>query len=64
MGEVVNLRRVKKARERAAAAGQAAANRVKFGRTAAEKAADASAEAHRQARLDGKELTGPGGEKP
>ncbi|HYZ34232.1 MAG TPA: DUF4169 family protein, partial [Crenalkalicoccus sp.] len=35
MGELVNLNRARKARDRAAAARQAAANRVKHGRTGA-----------------------------
>ena len=37
MAEVVNLRRARKAKERAAAENQAQANRVSFGRTRAEK---------------------------
>jgi hypothetical protein len=41
MGEIVNLRRVKKARQRTAAADDAQQNRVRHGRTAAEKANDA-----------------------
>ena len=50
MGEVVNLRRARKARDRAEAEGAAAANRAAFGRTRAQKEADAR-EAERQARL-------------
>ena len=53
MDKVVNLNRVKKARARDEAARQAAANRVKHGRTAAEKANDQRQEARRQALLDG-----------
>lgn len=53
MGDVVNLNHVKKARARQAADAQAAANRVKHGRTAAEKANDRRAEGRRQALLDG-----------
>ena len=53
MGEIVNLNRVKKQQARAAATAEAAANRAKHGRTAAEKANDRRAEARRQAMLDG-----------
>jgi hypothetical protein len=38
MGEIVNLRRVKKVRQRAAEAEAAQQNRVRHGRTAAQKA--------------------------
>lgn len=56
MGEVINLRRAKKARARVEAAATAAANRVAFGRTKAERAA-AAAEADRSERiLDGAKL--------
>ena len=40
MGEIVNLRLVKKRAARVAAAAEAAENRVRHGRTAAAKAAD------------------------
>jgi hypothetical protein len=53
MGEIVNLNRVKKRKARDAAAAESAANRVKHGRTAAEKADDRRASARRQAALDG-----------
>ena len=53
MGEVVNLNRTRKARAKAEAAGQAAANRAKHGRTGAEKANDRRAEARHQTLLDG-----------
>lgn len=53
MGEVVNLNRARKARAKAEQAADAAANRVKHGRTGAEKANDRRAEARRQALLDG-----------
>lgn len=53
MAEIVNLRMARKARERARAQQEAAENRVKFGRTKAQKQRDA-AEAEREARaLDG-----------
>ena len=53
MGEIVNLKQVKKQRARAGKAAEAAANRAKHGRTAAEKANDRREEARRQALLDG-----------
>ena len=53
MGEIVNLNRVKKQQARAAATAEAAANRAKHGRTAAEKANDRRDEARRLALLDG-----------
>ena len=53
MGEVVNLRRARKARDRAAGEAQSAANRAAFGRTKAERAADAAERARREAALDG-----------
>jgi hypothetical protein len=57
MGEIVNLRRVKKARRRAEAADAAQQNRVRHGRTAAQKAnddreRDRAAKAAACARLD------------
>jgi len=53
MGEVVNLRRARKARDRAASATEAAANRALHGRTAGEKARDAAAAARLAAAVDG-----------
>ena len=53
MGEVVNLRRARKARARGAAEAQAAANRAAFGRTKAEKQAIADETARRERDLDG-----------
>ena len=41
MGEIVNLRQARKRVERAQREAEAASNRVKFGRTAGEKRADA-----------------------
>ena len=49
MAELVNLNRARKAKAKADRAAEAAANRVKFGRTKAEKLA-ANAEAERAAR--------------
>ena len=55
MAEPINLNRARKALARAQGTARAAENRVRFGRTAAEKAA-ARAEAERAARrLDGAE---------
>jgi hypothetical protein len=48
MGEIVNLRRVKRQRARDAAAEQAQENRVRHGRTGAQKAADALAAQRRE----------------
>ena len=60
MGEVVNLRRVKKAREKARHGAEAAANRALFGQTRAERAAiQTRAERERRA-LDGARLSGDG----
>lgn len=53
MAEIVNLNKARKARDRAEAEAKAAANRAKHGRTKADKANDCTAEARRQALLDG-----------
>lgn len=53
MGDVVNLRRARKARDRAAASEQAAENRIRFGRTKAERDRIAAQEALDASRLDG-----------
>lgn len=53
MAEIVNLNRLRKARAKEEAEAQAAANRAKHGRTKAEKANDARAEARRKTLLDG-----------
>ncbi len=52
VGEIVNLRRTKKTLQRQQAADAAKQNRVRHGRTAAEKANDKRAEQRRQALLD------------
>jgi len=54
MGEIVNLRRVKKQRTRAEQARAAKENRIRHGRDAAQKANDAREVARRQVALDGK----------
>jgi hypothetical protein len=62
MGEIVNLRRMKKQRERDDAAALAKQNRVRHGRTKAEKANDQRAEERRQALLDASRRRGETGE--
>jgi hypothetical protein len=56
MGEIVNLRRVKRARARAEAAEQAGENRVRHGRTGARKAAERQEAARREAKVEGARL--------
>ena len=56
MGDVVNLRRVRKARDRAEKDERAARNRAAFGRTAAERDASAEERTRRLAALDGHRL--------
>ncbi len=56
MAEIVNLRRIRKARDRTAAAITAEANRAKFGRTKAEREADAVEQARVRRALDGAKL--------
>lgn len=53
MAEVVNLRAARKAKARAAKETEAAANRAAFGRTGAEKTANALETARRERDLDG-----------
>ncbi len=53
MAEIVNLNRARKAKARVDAAKQAEANRAKFGRTRAEREAEAAEQARRAALLDG-----------
>ncbi|MBN8889106.1 MAG: hypothetical protein BGP12_02480 [Rhodospirillales bacterium 70-18] len=56
MGEIVNLRRVKKQRAREAAAAVAAANRARHGRTTAEARRDALEAARRESAAEGTRL--------
>ncbi len=58
MGDVVNLRTARKQRKRAEASAQADANRARFGRTRAERLADAAESARREKLLDNTRLTG------
>ena len=53
MGEIVNLRKVRKAKARAEANAAGAENRVRHGRTAAERARDALEAAKAQRTMDG-----------
>lgn len=64
MAEIVNLNHRRKAKARAEAASTAAANRVRHGRTAAEKANDRRAEGRRQALLDGARQERPAEDPP
>lgn len=52
MGELVSLKGARKTRARAEDKLQAAANRAAFGRTKAQKSADAAAKAKRELALD------------
>ncbi|GAC1488620.1 MAG: hypothetical protein NVS2B11_14070 [Acetobacteraceae bacterium] len=60
MGEIVNLRRVKKWRVREAEAAEAAVNRALHGRTKAERDAQRKQRAAADRTLDGAALTGDG----
>ena len=53
MAEIVNLRAVRKAKERAAARAQADANTVKFGRRKGDKAREEARKAKETRELDG-----------
>ena len=56
MGEVVNLRRVRKGKARAADAQQAEANRLAFGRTKTERLASTWAQERAEQTLEGHRL--------
>lgn len=56
MSNVINLRQARKAKARTDKAREADANRAKFGRTKAQRAADAEEEKKRTALLDGARL--------
>ncbi len=55
-GEIVNLRRARKAKARAAKEAEAAANRVQFGRSRAEREAGRAEETRRSRALEGHRL--------
>lgn len=56
MGDLINLNKVRKARDSDAARATADANRVKFGRTKAEKGRDRIEQARTEKLLDGHKL--------
>lgn len=58
MGDVVNLRRARKARDRATAEAQAAQNRIEFGRTKAERKLTEAEKTLAERHLEGHRLTG------
>ena len=57
MAEIVNLNRARKARARRASEREADANRIRFGRTRAERAAARDAVSEAERGLDGHRLT-------
>lgn len=57
MGDVVNLRRARKARDRTSAEAQAAQNRIEFGRTKAERKLTEAEKTLAKRRLEGHRLT-------
>ena len=62
MAEIVNLRRARKARDRASAEAQAEQNRIAFGRTKAERKLTEAEKALAERRLEGHRLSdGPDG---
>jgi hypothetical protein len=56
MAEIVNLRRARKDKTRQQRESEADANRRRFGRTKAEKAADKDAQDRSQREVDGKKI--------
>ncbi len=56
MGDVINLRRMRKARQKAEEKAQAARNRARHGRTRAEREAEATRDDLAARRLDGHRL--------
>ena len=56
MAEIVNLNRARKARQRAEAERQAAENRVRFGRTKADKRREAQEKLRADQDLEGKKV--------
>lgn len=57
MGDVVNLRRIKRLRARAAEKQEAAENRIRFGRTGSQRTNDRLKGDREAADLDGKRLS-------
>ncbi|MEI5665366.1 DUF4169 family protein [Bosea sp. CCNWLW174] len=63
MAEIVNLRRARKARDRASAEAKAEQNRIAFGRTKAERKLTEAEKTLAERRLEGHRLSDdPGGE--
>jgi hypothetical protein len=56
MGEIINLNKHRKAKARDARESQSAANRIKYGRTKAEKEDDRRAKERRDSVFDGRKL--------
>ncbi len=59
VGEVINLNKARKAREKAAAAAEAGANRVKHGRTKAERSLEKAKAEKAEAHLTGHQRNRP-----
>jgi hypothetical protein len=57
MAEIVNLRRARKEKAREQRKNEADANRLRFGRTKGQKAAERDEQARRGSSLEGKRLT-------
>ena len=62
MGDVINLRQARKAKARAGKEAQAQENRIRFGRTGAEKRRDADAEDRGARTHEGHRIEGEGSE--
>lgn len=60
MAEIVNLRRARKSRARSDKEARASENRTRFGRTRAEREAEAAASTQVTRELDGHKLDRPG----
>lgn len=63
MTEIVNLRRARKEKARRERINEAETNRLRFGRTRAEKVADKDRDTRQRQTLDGKRLEPPTPEK-
>jgi hypothetical protein len=63
MAEIVNLRKLRKAKARSADESKAAENRVKFGRTRQERAKQAAEQALELRRIEGHRRTPPDTDK-
>jgi hypothetical protein len=63
MAEIVNLRRARKAKSKKEAEAQAAANRIAFGRSKAEKRASGAEQSLEARKLDGHRLESRPGEE-